>query len=90
MTHKRKTSVNLSAFRHHAIKMYMGVETKLRTFVTSEVAANIPNLQTPLGDYTRHEVTRSNQNVSNITKMFPTNKELKTPATLGRVNETTS
>jgi len=67
MTHKmkKKKTKNLSAFRHHAIKTYMRVETKLHTFITSEVAANIPNLHTPLGDYTRHEVPRSNQNVSN-------------------------
>lgn len=51
-THKGKTSVNLSAFRHHAIKTYVTVETRFHTLVTSEVAANISNLHTPLGDYT--------------------------------------
>lgn len=51
MTHIRKPNVNLSAFRHHAMKTYMAVEMKLHT-LTSEAAANIPNLHIPLGAYT--------------------------------------
>jgi len=62
----------------------MRVETKLHTFITSEVAANIPNLHNPLGE-TTHDMK-----CQGVNKMFPINMEIKTPATLRRVNETTS